>query len=50
MHTTDLIAYAASIGYTLTERGAGLVTTMVGMSPTRPSVDDLNAWIARFAS
>lgn len=49
MNHEELIAYAASIGHTLTPQGAGLVAGMVGLSPTRPSVDDLNAWIARFA-
>lgn len=50
MNTTDLIAYAATIGHTLTARGAGLVAALVGLSPTRPTVEDLDAWIARYAA
>ena len=50
MDTTDLQEYATSIGHNLTEQGAGLVAALVGLAPTRPTVADLNAWIARFAS
>ena len=49
MAHADLIAYAESIGYALTDQGAGLVAGLVGMSPSRPTVDDLNAWVARFS-
>lgn len=50
MNNTDLQAYAASTGHTLTDRAAGLVAAMIGLAPTRPTIEDLDAWIARYAS
>lgn len=50
MPHTDLIAYAATIGHTLTDQSAGMVAALVGLAPERPTVSDLNAWIARCAS
>ena len=50
MNITDLQAYAATTGHVLTDQAAGLVAAMIGLAPTRPTVADLDAWIARFSS
>lgn len=50
MHIADIQTYAASIGHNLTEQNAGMVAALVGLAPQRPTVEDLNAWIARHAA